>query len=95
MARTRITGALGAHRVTGARCLLADADLNMLWDQEQALATATTIDRLHVLDDHSSNAWRGLGVRAHLHGWRSHGPTALAVPKRRLDAAARTYRVRT
>ena len=54
---------LGLHRVTGARCLFVDRDMNILSDQEQALAMVRTVDPIRTLARRFPKTWDQVGPK--------------------------------
>ena len=54
---------LGLHRVTGARCLFVDRDMNILAEQEQPLAGVRTIDPRRTLTRRFPRIWDQVGPK--------------------------------
>lgn len=72
---------LGLHRVTGARCLFVERDLNILADQEQALAGVRTVDPRRTLARRFPNTWPQVGPKLQAPpaaDFMANAPSALA-----------------
>ena len=54
---------LGLHRVTGARCLFVDRDMNILAEQEQALAGVRSVDPRRTLARRFPKTWDQVGPK--------------------------------